>query len=532
MHGLFGSYEVKTNWDLTRFAGSNYVTRDYETDVFALTQVTLPKFLSDKYFMEHDDCFIATEGVLFEADSPEQAIACYRSGETVFWKHWRGSFCGVLYDKKAERLIVFNDQIGSKMLFYSFDHGEFVFASDLQILAQHFDNRLPQETFIKALLDRGYSSDAKTAVQGIFRLTAGDYIQIEKGHFIKQPYYRFDNTPRDYDEETMLSETNRLFRQAVARVVKKNESEGLQHYFPLSGGLDSRLCQFVAHEIATAPIVNYTYSQRGHYDHVLPQEISRALGNKWQFMALDGGDYLRQIDAIAGATEWLINYNGPSEIYAFASQQDWTHKGIVLTGVNGDNILSVITDHRHEIGLLYSLSFAGNGLGSPLVLQHYTESYSPFCDVDVLDYVLHIPTKKRHNYRFYDRLLLRYYPQAAEWHHKHEQIGHRQMIVTLAGRDMPLRDVPKRMMMYLLKQLHLYDAYSLDGESMNPYDQWIKSNPQLAECFNEYYAQNKHLLSPRFAAECETMMRIGSVTEKNKVLTVLSALKALSGSGE
>ncbi len=67
---------------------------------------------------------------------------------------------------------------------------------------------------------------------------------------------------------------------------------------------------------------------------------------------------------------------------------------------------------------------------------------------------------------------------------------------------------------------------------MNPYDKWIKSNPQLAECFNEYYAQNKHLLPPRFTAECETMMQIGSVTEKNKVLTVLSALKALSGSGE
>lgn len=532
MQGFFGAYQIKKDWDLSNFAGPDYVKRTYETGAFALTQVTLPKFLNDKYFVESQDCFLATEGVLFKADSHDKAIEKYRNGETTFWRNWRGAFCGVLYDKREERLLLFNDHIGSKMLFYTLVNGQFVFASDLHRLAQSTGLHTPNEAFIRTLLDKGHSGDDTTFVQGIFRLNAGEYIQLDNGHFSRKPYYHFDNSPSIYEEEKMLGETNRLFRQAVERVIRKNEKEHLEHFFPLSGGLDSRMCQLVAHELAGAPITNFTYSQSGHYDHLLPEQISAALGNKWQFTPLDGGDYLTQIDEIASATEWLVNYNGPSEIYAFAAKQDWKQKGIVLTGVNGDNILSVITDKRHEIPLLYSLSFAGNGLGSPLVLQHYTETYSPFCDVDFLEYILHIPTIKRHNYRFYDKWIKRYYPQAMKWHHKYEQIGHRKAIVTIAGRDIPLRDLPKRLVMFALKKMHIYDAYRQQADSMNPYDVWAKSNPKLNDALNAYYAKHKHLLPKRFAAACETKMRIGSITEKNKVLTILSALKALADNGE
>ena len=246
-------------------------------------------------------------------------------------------------------------------------------------------------------------------------------------------------------------------------------------------------------------------------------------------MPLDGGSYLTQIDAISHATEWLINYNGPSEIYAFASRQDWKDKGIVLTGVNGDNILAVITDCSREMDLLYSLSFAGNGLGSPLVLQHYTESYSPFCDVDFLEYVLHIPTIKRRNYYFYDKWILTYYPQAAQWHHKHELVGHRQKMVTVAGRNMPLRDVPKRLLLTTLKRLHIYDGYRVDEDSMNPYDRWAKENPRILEQMETYYAEYKQLLTDKeIVSVCENKMQMGTIMEKCKVLTILSALKAFA----
>lgn len=529
MHGFFGSYKAKVTWDLSSFDDKSFVKRTHTNGDFQLTQVTLPKFLNDKYFADVDECFIATEGVLFEADKPEKAIARYRNGETTFWNSWRGSFAGVLFDCKTDTLLLFNDHIGSKMLFYAQTKDSFVFASDLLLLAKTIGATDYDKQFIDVILDKGYASDSRTIMTSIRRLTAGQCLRICGSTLHITNYHRFDNTPGTYDEAKMLSETDRLFRQAVERVVRKNEQEDLQQFYPLSGGLDSRMTQWVAHQITTKPIVNYTYSQSGHYDHLLPKEISKAIGNEWKFMPLDGGSYLTQIDDIAHATEWLVNYNGPAEIYAFSSQQDWENKGIVLTGVNGDNILAVITDSSHEMDLLYSLSFAGNGLGSPLVLQHYTESYSPFCDVDFLNYVLHIPTIKRRNYYFYDKWILAYYPEAAQWHHKHELIGHRQRMVTIAGRNMPLHDVPKRLLLTTLKRLHIYNGYRIDEDSMNPYDRWAKENPRILEQMEAYYAEHKNQLKDKaLSSICENKMRMGTIMEKCKVLTILSAFKAFA----
>ena len=465
-------------------------------------------------------------GVLFEADRPEQALLRYRAGETVFWNAWRGSFCGILVDENTHTTILFNDQIGSKILFYAQTPKGLVYARDIKELSRQTGLTEPDESFIRAMLDKGYIDNDHTIYSGIRRLLAGQYIIVRDNEVQVKTYHRFDNTPWPYKEKEMLAETDRLFRQAVERVIRRNEQEGLQHFFPLSGGLDSRMCQAVAHQLATKPITNFTYSQTGHYDHELPQAISRTWGNKWQFMPLDGGNYLSRIDDIAASTQWLINYNGPSEIYAFASQQDWTQKGIVLTGVNGDNILSVITDSKHEIDLLYSLSFAGNGIGSPQVLQHYTESYSPFCDVDFLEYVLHIPNEKRRNYVFYDKWILTYYPEAAQWHHKHELIGHRHRMVSIAGRNMFLKDVPKRIVWSILKRLHIYDGYKVDADSMNPYDRWAKTNPELLPALNAYFDSHKEVLRGlRLENELIQHYCNGNIIEKCAVLTIISALR-------
>lgn len=530
MHGFFGTYNQEVKWNLSALNVS-LATRQQVVGSLCLTQVTLPKFLNDKYFTESDDCFLATEGVLFEADSAEDAIKRYRAGETCFWDSWRGSFAGVLYDRRNDVLLVFNDHIGSKMLFYTQTAEGFVFASDLLVLAQALGLRKYDEHFVRALLEQGYSSDHRTFVKDVRRLMAGQYICISGKSMKVSDYHRFDNTPHTYNEKEMVAETDRLFRQAVARVIRKNEAEGLQQFYPLSGGLDSRMTQWIARQIATQPIVNYTYSQRGHYDHLVPEQISRTLGNRWEFMPLDGGNYITDIDGTCRSTEWLLNYMGPIEIATFIRKHDWEKVGVVLTGVNGDNILATETDNAHEMARIYEVGFNGNSLGSPLVLQHVTESYSPFCDVDLLDYVLHVPTIKRRNYYFYDRWILTCYPAAAQWHHKHEQIGHRHKMVTLLGRNMRLSEVPKRLVMYTLKHLHIYDAYRTQGDSMHPYDDWVKANPAILERLNDYFTAHKHLLNgTTLATLCTDKMQRGSVVEKGKVLTVLSALKAFVGS--
>lgn len=530
MHGLFGSYGTTNKGYFKDLTNPTLITRRHEQGALQLTQITIPKFLNDKYFAEYDDCFIATEGVLLEADTAEEAIARYRRGETIFWNSWRGSFAGLLYDSRTDKLLLFNDHIGSKMIFYTIVDGRLVFASDLRLLANATHAQTLHEPFARKILDKGCTDDNSTFVHNIFRLMAGEYLCMQQDECRCCTYHRFDNTPYPYNEEEMIRKANSLLRQAVARVIRKNEKEGLEHFFPLSGGLDSRMCQLIAHEYATQPITNFTFSQTGHYDHLLPEQITRYLGNKWQFMPLDGGAYITDIDEVSEQSEWMVNYTIPLEIAYFARQQDWKRTGVVLTGINGENVFAAKTDNKHEMARIYRQGLNGYSLGSPLIMQYYTETYSPFCDVDVMNYMLHVPTEKRRNYYFYDRWVDSCYPQAKQWHHKYEQIGHRHRMVTIAGRNIRLRDVPRRIGMYMLTHLHIYDAYRVTKvESMNPYDTWAAENPAILEQLRQYHLTHKHLLAGLpWQKECEQKMRNGSIIEQGKVLTIESAIEHLN----
>lgn len=501
--------------------------RHWDKGNIHLSQWSLRKFEKDKLWIEDDTHFLAVEGILFNRDEiisrwPEVNISA-----------WRGSFAAVLIDKQTNEVCVYNDQIGSHMLFWCQKDKGFYLSSDIFELA-HTANLTQMNTdFMHRILEAGYGNDDSTIVDHVYRIGAGQMLTFRNGKEEVRQYYSFDNTPTHFNEEEAIAETDRLFRQAVKRITDKNEEYNLKQFYPLSGGLDSRMVQIVARQLTKQPVTNFTYSQTGHYDHLLPQKIAAYLGNEWTFLPLDGGNYLQQTDNITRATQALVNYNAPSEIYYCSTQFNWTKVGVVATGVNGDNIFSVETDSAHEIERLYSLSFAGNGLGSPLVLQQHTETYSPFCDVDVLNYVLRVPLKLRWNYHFYDKWILRYYPDATQWDHKGEEIGHRRIVLSLMGRNIPLRDLVKRMAFYVLKRLHLYNGYQMEeGVSMNPYDSWAKTNPAMREAIEGYYSTHKHLLSSYLSVqkEAETIMREGRIYDQCAVLTILSAIRQIQQS--
>ena len=521
MYGFRISIGKDVSWQIPK--DEHTFVRQWSHNDIHITQWSLQKFEKDKLWIDLPDSFAAVEGVLFNRPDIE-------ANPDLPVSKWRGSFACVHVNKTENEIKIYNDQIGSHMLFWCQTKDNILVSSDIFELAQISGQSTPNPTFMETILRHGYATDDSTMIIGIRRICAGECLHVSNGIAQKETYYRFDNQPLHALNDETLAETNRLFRQAVQRIISKNEEYGLRQFYPLSGGLDSRMVQIVARQLTKRPITNFTYSQTEHYDHLLPQQIAKFLGNKWTFLPLDGGNYLADIDSITHATQALINYNGPSEIYYCSTQFDWTDVGVVATGVNGDNIFSVETDHAHEIERLYSLSFAGNGLGSPLVLQQHTETYSPFCDVDVLEYVLHIPLRERWNYKFYDQWILRYYPEATQWDHKGELIGHRKIVLPIMGRNIPLCDLPKRFLFSVLKRLLIHDFYRLqEGASMTPYDTWIQNNPSLRKAIEQYYQQNKDLLRPYpdIAHRAEQIMHESAFYNQCAVLTIISAIRQL-----
>ena len=247
-------------------------------------------------------------------------------------------------------------------------------------------------------------------------------------------------------------------------------------------------------------------------------------------------DILREpVDEIGADSSYSIDYNGPYEMHTFLKRShDWYRTGVVLTGVSGDIVLTASNKRPQYIERIYREGFSCNLHVTPLMLQTVTESYSPYTDIDLMEYLLGIDHHLLYNYRLYDRWILSCYPEAAQWHHEHQTIGQRQKMIFVAHRYIPLKDVPRRMAMYLLRHLRIYDAYrEKEGVSMNPYDTWYHTNPALRDALDSYFNAHIHMLDqyPDLQKRCRIQYHTGAMIQKTRVLTVLSGLRWIARNG-
>lgn len=521
----------------------------------------MSKFKPVKY--EANKCRLEVFGVLFEADTHQEAIRRYQNGEITFWQSWRGSFWGVLHDGNNNVTVLFNDHIGSKLVFYARTEKGLEWDTNPFALAQKIGAQVENENFLWQMLLYGYSPTGETVFKQIHRLQAGEYIYATGKKIEKRVYHRFDNTPNNLSIEENIERIDSVFRRAVERAIRKNEEYGYTHFLPLSAGLDSRLTCRVAQEIAKTPILYITYSQTGFYDETTPKELAAYWHNDIHFTSLDGGNCLLQLDEVSHITSGLIHYSGAAEALWGLPQEAKDKGGVFLTGMVGDIVVNTaftennqrqsyhigegaliqgntdILKHvlpidfeqlysNRELYYLYVRGFNCANLGSPLIHQAYGESYSPFCDVDVLETAYSIPVEQRWNYRLYDQWILSKYPDLARWKHNGiYTIGHRPKIVSFLGRAIPLRELPKRIVWSALKRLHLYDFYKEKiGSSMNPEDDWFAQNETLYKWSEEYIQTYLSLLDkyPKVQHMAEKFS-YGNAIERMQVLSLLACLR-------
>ena len=513
----------------------------FENEKVQVAFTPLPKFSDDKVFADTEKYFFLTDGVIFNiaemcnshsvSSLKELIPLMYEQKGEQFFNEFRGSFSGVFYDKANDNLLIYNDHIGDRMIFYVQVDDTFYFSTDLKQLSESLPDsfeRKIDDVFVLSMLSYGYSPNCQILIKGINRVSAGCYLKITRNKIEQIRYHRFTNFPNTRTEKENVERLDALFRQAVRRILDKNKQYGYRNVMPLSAGLDSRMTVWVARQLTDEPIEDVTYSQSGYYDEITPKEIAKTLGNKMHFKPLDGGNYLKNVDRAVQLTSGLVNYSGAAQVIdSFDDLSDKDTIGVIATGMLGDIIVGtgytqndinqpfkfgdgalskkllpllqqtagnqLLENYpNREIYYLYVRGFNCANLGSPLVFQELTESFSPFYDTDLLEFAYTIPLSQRFGNEIYDHWILTKYPEAARWKHNGERtIGKKMRMVPILGKSIPLKDLPARMAMFVLKKtrIHNYDKLE-DGRSMNPIDSWLAGNQSLREYIDNYFKAN------------------------------------------
>lgn len=566
MPGFFGEIsKANVKKGFGKLNKSNLIHQTIESQKYYLERRTIRKFENDKVFSEDDGYIIITEGVILNSlqliekyrarDLKSTVVRMYEQNGDTFFNEFRGSFSGLLYDKIRNKWLIYTNHIGDKQIFYALLGNTVIFGSEMTYLIDYMRNNninyALDEVGAYFLLTYGYMLEDYTLIREIRKLNAGKYIKIEDGNFQILTYYEIDNTPdNSQSEEEIIENIDRLFRNAVKLEFEKDKEYGYKHIASLSGGLDSRMTVWVAHELGYTEQLNVTFSQTDYLDETIAKEIARDLKHEWLFYALDNGIYLKNIREMIEINFGDCFYAGAAHVNGCLSKINFDKYGIYHTGQVGDVILGTFYSSENpqtsykpgdgaysktlvqkdekkylkykydneEVFKFYNRAFTG-ALQGNLVNQKYTEVASPFLDVEFFEYCLKIPLKHRYDHRIYKKWILRKYPDAAKYKWEKIQGKITEKTYNILGHMTTLRALPRKAFNKLFHTSSLNTKHH-----MNPLDYWYNTNDDLREFFLDTFNKDIDLLeNEKLRNDCQKLFTEGNTIEKTQVLTLLEA---------
>ena len=213
----------------------------------------------------------------------EFIIAAYLKWGKECFKKFNGMFAIALYDRKNDEVILARDRIGKKPLFYWYEDGNMVFASELKPIMAHpcFQKKI-DETVLERYLFQQYILSPDSIFKNVYKLESGTMLtfhngMIEKDKFwdVNDAYERCSKMPINSYSEAK-SELKRLLIESVERRMISDVPLGTF----LSGGYDSSLITAIAAELSSTPIKTFTigFGEKEYNEAQYAAEIAKHLG--------------------------------------------------------------------------------------------------------------------------------------------------------------------------------------------------------------------------------------------------------------
>lgn len=535
---------------------------------FQINRFTINKFMNDKLFFEKEEIILVLEGVIlnkidllqkYKYNSWKDLVLALYKNNKDFFKEFRGSFSGLIYDKKLDECIVFTDHLGTKHLYYYLENQSLFVSSEISDIYFYFkgkniDYQLDIDSAYN-LLSYGYMLENNTLCNKIKKVNPGTYIHINKNEVENIKFYKLPlaSTSIGLDETEIIEKIDKNFRNAIRLQFEKDKEYGYRHFVALSGGLDSRMTSWVAHEMGYENQINFTFSQSNYLDETIPKRIASDLKHEWIFKALDNGVFLKDIEEINLMSGGNVLYYGLAHGNSMLKLINFENLGILHSGqlgdivvgtfikslskdslmkldgaysktlLNSDSKILSISPEGVEHRLIYQRGINGANTGL-LASQYYSETTSPFYDIDFFEFCLSIPIELRMGHNLYKKWILTKYPNAADyvWESTKQKINKKVFSIEVRGKNIPV----SRILPLVLYKLGLKKSALQSKNHMNPLDYWYSTNKNIRLFQEKYFKENINLLGDiKLKENCKRLFIEGNAIEKNQVLSLLSAVK-------
>ena len=207
---------------------------------------------------------LENEGYDFKSDSDTEVILkAYHRWRFDCVQKFRGMWAFAIRDKQEKKLILCRDRIGVKPLYWYYQDGLFMFASELKAFHQHplFKKEI-NELALSLFLQYGYIKAPDSIFKNVYKLEPGNFLILnDNGGITKYRYWDV----RDYflsgqqkrfspDEKDIIDEAEKILTESFQLRLVSDVPVGVF----LSGGIDSSLVTALLQKNSSKPLKTFT----------------------------------------------------------------------------------------------------------------------------------------------------------------------------------------------------------------------------------------------------------------------------------
>jgi asparagine synthase (glutamine-hydrolysing) len=179
---------------------------------------------------------------LTDHSDTEVLLHGYRAWGRGFVKRLNGMWAFALYDRTRRVLFLSRDRFGKKPLYYTLQHGTFIFASELSALRAHplTPSRISPRG-LRKYFGYGYIPAPTTILDGVLKLQGGHSLtfQLDDRRVAVEKYWDFVIEPFESVPANAEQEWGERLIELLSAAVKRRLMSDVPLGFFLSGGVDS-----------------------------------------------------------------------------------------------------------------------------------------------------------------------------------------------------------------------------------------------------------------------------------------------------
>ncbi len=199
---------------------------------------------------------LEARGYQFKTTSDSEVIlALYAQEGIKAFKRLTGMFAIALYDFSEQTLILVRDRLGEKPLYWSFQNGIFVFASELKgIMESGLIKKEVDMHSLNAYLQFDYVPTPRSMLSGVYKLEPATILCFKKGAVTKERFWYPPPQLLHLNEVNAIEQLDCILHETVSRELVSDVPLGVF----LSGGIDSSAIAYYAQRESTQPIDTFS----------------------------------------------------------------------------------------------------------------------------------------------------------------------------------------------------------------------------------------------------------------------------------